>query len=562
MSSIVLGKSGEKNVSIDLDVLLRTRLLVQANSGGGKSWLLRRFAEQAFGKIPLILIDPEGEFASLREKFGFVLAGKGGETPADIRSAALLAHKLLELRASAVCDIYDLKPQTRHHWVRLFLESLVDAPKKLWRPTIVIVDEAHVYCPEKGQGESEAFGAMADLVTRGRKRGFCAVFATQRLAKLSKNVSAELLNRLIGMTFEDVDLERAAQTLSVPRADQIDFFKQMKVIEPGLFWGLGRAIAKDRTLVHVGNVETTHPEPGKASYSAEPPPPPEKVKALLPKLADLPKAAEEQAQTVADLKVEIRSLKAQARAQPAAPQPKTIEVPVLTAKEIDHLERIAKSIAESGANTLELGRAVKEKLDKIAVSLTRRPNAGDRPVAPTGTPHRAFSPPPRGRMKEGVRPSSNGNHAPEDLDGVQLRVVRAVRSLHDRNLPIDRVAIARWMGIHPNGGRFNDAVRTLKEAGLLDDDLNMTEKTPLVDPICEDGPEAILHLLDSSKKSRGARRLFEQILTEPAATREELAHRLGIHPNGGRFNDNLRWLKQMGVVPDRGPLKATEGVYL
>jgi DNA helicase HerA-like ATPase len=154
MSSIVLGRDGLKKVTVDIDVLLRTRLLVQANSGGGKSWLLRRFAEQAFGKIPLIIVDPEGEFSSLREKFGFVLVGKGGETPADPRSAALLAHKLLELQASAVCDIYELKPQTRHHWVKVFLEALVDAPKKLWRPTIVIVDEAHVYCPEKARARA------------------------------------------------------------------------------------------------------------------------------------------------------------------------------------------------------------------------------------------------------------------------------------------------------------------------------------------------------------------------------------------------------------------------
>ncbi len=72
MSSIVIGHNDQnKSVALDLDILIRTRLLVQANSGGGKSWLLRRFAEETFGKVPLIIIDPEGEFATLREKFGF-----------------------------------------------------------------------------------------------------------------------------------------------------------------------------------------------------------------------------------------------------------------------------------------------------------------------------------------------------------------------------------------------------------------------------------------------------------------------------------------------------------
>ena len=108
MSKIEIGRAQGRAVTLDLATLLGTRLLVQANSGGGKSWLLRRLAEQLFGKVPVWITDPEGEFASLRERFGFVLVGKGGETPVDPRTAPLVAHKLLELGASAVFDLYDL----------------------------------------------------------------------------------------------------------------------------------------------------------------------------------------------------------------------------------------------------------------------------------------------------------------------------------------------------------------------------------------------------------------------------------------------------------------------
>lgn len=369
MSSIVLGQiadSGRK-ASLDLDVMLRTRLLVQANSGGGKSWLLRRLAEQLFGKIPVILIDPEGEFSTLRERYGYVLVGKGGETPADTRSAALVAHKLLELRASAVCDLYEMPAHERHRWVRLFLEALIDAPKRLWRPTVVIVDESHVYVPEKGQGESEAFAAMAGLVTRGRKRGFGAVFATQRLAKLSKNVSAEMLNRLVGQTFEDLDLDRAADLLSVPKRERLEFFRQMKVIEPGHFWAFGRALAKNRLLVKVGPVMTTHPEPGTAGYAATPPPAPDKVKALLPKLADLPKQAEEKARTEAELRTEIRSLKGQLAARPREtvekPVEKLVHVPVLSDAQVKGLTAVTEKLA-----------VTVKALDAVRVEITRSVN--------------------------------------------------------------------------------------------------------------------------------------------------------------------------------------------
>lgn len=88
MSTFVVGESSGKNVKMDIDTLLRTRLLIQANSGKGKSWLLRRIAEQLFGKVQVIIVDPEGEFATLREHFDYVLVGKGGETAAHPRIAA------------------------------------------------------------------------------------------------------------------------------------------------------------------------------------------------------------------------------------------------------------------------------------------------------------------------------------------------------------------------------------------------------------------------------------------------------------------------------------------
>ncbi len=81
-----------------LEVLTDTRLLVQANSGGGKSWLLRRILEQTHGRIQQLVIDPEGEFSTLRETGDYVLAARQhGDTVADPRSAKLMAERLLEL---------------------------------------------------------------------------------------------------------------------------------------------------------------------------------------------------------------------------------------------------------------------------------------------------------------------------------------------------------------------------------------------------------------------------------------------------------------------------------
>lgn len=351
MSKIVIGTTTDgKNAQIDVDVLLRTRLLLQANSGKGKSWLLRKLCELLFGKVQVIVIDPEGEFATLREKYDYVLVGKGGETAAHPRIASLTAQRLLELRASAVIDLYEMKPSERHAYVKAFLEAMIDAPKNLWHPVVVIVDEAHIFCPEKGAGESEASESFIGLATRGRKRGYCLVAATQRLGKLRKDAASELNNVIIGGTFIDVDRKRAADALGVYGPELHPFFNEIRILERGKFYCLGPAIATERVLVEVGQVETTHPEAGSSKYAGTAPPTPAKIKELLPRLADLPKEAEEKARTVAELQKKVRELEIELRKRPTTVETKIeekiVETPAISKDVVDQLVSLAEDFRD------------------------------------------------------------------------------------------------------------------------------------------------------------------------------------------------------------------------
>ena len=56
--------------ALDLEELLATRLLVQGNSGSGKSHLLRRLLEQSAPWVQQCVIDPEGDFVTLADRFG------------------------------------------------------------------------------------------------------------------------------------------------------------------------------------------------------------------------------------------------------------------------------------------------------------------------------------------------------------------------------------------------------------------------------------------------------------------------------------------------------------
>lgn len=349
-------------VDCDLDRLISTRLLVQANSGGGKSWLLRRLLEQTHGKVQQIVIDPEGEFATLRQKFDYVLAARqGGDTLADPRTAKLLAERLLELGVSAIVDIYELYPRERIQFVKLFCEALVNAPKALWHPVLVVLDEAHVFCPEREEAESAT--AVSALCSLGRKRGFCAVLATQRISKLAKDAAAECNNKLTGRTSLDVDMKRAAEDLGfTDKQDKL----ALRDLEDGEFFVYGPAFKKGVQRVQVGPVQTEHPKAG-SHLAAVVPPPTDKVKALLPKLSDLPAEAEAREKTTADLKRDLanvrRELTEAKKAQP--PAPKAIEgkrVAVLTDADHALLEKLTNAIASTESTLKERSTKALESL--------------------------------------------------------------------------------------------------------------------------------------------------------------------------------------------------------
>ncbi|QNN64829.1 ATP-binding protein [Sphingomonas rhizophila] len=266
--------SGE-TIPIDLEELLATRLLVQGNSGSGKSHLLRRLLEKSAGQVQQIVIDPEGDFVTLADRYGHVAVEAADHGERDI---ARLAARIREHRVSVVLSLEGLEAEGQMRCAAAFLSALFDAPRDHWYPALVVVDEAQLFAPSGGGEVTEevrraSLGAMTNLMCRGRKRGLAGIIATQRLAKLAKNVAAEASNFLMGRTFLDIDMARAADLLGMERRQA----EQIRDLPCGTFLALGPAIARRPVSVAIGPVETS-------------------ARSVSPKLVPLPQAAAEDVQ--------------------------------------------------------------------------------------------------------------------------------------------------------------------------------------------------------------------------------------------------------------------------
>jgi len=540
MTSLVLGNDPKRGrpVAVDIAVLLRTRLLVQANSGGGKSWLVRRLAEQLFGKVPVILIDPEGEFASLRERYDYALVGPDGDLPADIATAHALAHRLLKLRLSAVCDLFGLPKTARLEWVAAFTRGLIDAPKELWGPCVFVVDEAHTFAPQSAAAPS--LEPMKDVASLGRKRGLCSVLCTQRLAKLNKDVAAECHNVLVGYTKHPTDIAKAREQLELEPRDAAAFAAQVRSIRPGqgLFFASGPAFDDSTPLIKIGPVTTTHPDANTSAQSLVVPPAPAAIRALLAQLRDLPShevpaasaATPVGAQEIARLRDELAAL----RARP--PEIRVREVRTVPAGLREGLAELAR-LATSLAASLSTLPSVVTEAAPVKEAFPVQPAPPNHARKPKPNP----SPPP-----VADRPPTAASRA-----GSAHRLLVPLAQAGDRGLT--RVQLATLVGLSHRGGTFANYLSTLNTAGLAareGDTWKITaDGRSRVGPVpSPSAPAELLALWMPRFTSKTAAMLEHLVKTGSIMSRAELANLIELEGGGGTFANYLSSLRSNGLI--------------
>lgn len=572
---IVIGKTESQQVGFDLATLIDTRLLIQSNSGGGKSHTIRKLLETSHGKVQQIVLDLEGEFNTLREKFDYVLAGKGGDTATDPRSAGLLARRLQELGVSAICDLYELKAHERIRFVRLFLESLVSAPKSLWHPVMVVVDEAHHFCPQQGQAESAA--AVIDLITRGRKRGLCGVLATQRLSKLHKDACAELLNVMVGRVSLDIDQKRAADVLGLSERDQRIALRDLS---PGEFHCYGPGLRVEGRekggviLIRVGSVVTTHPKVGQRRIEA-PPAPTSAIKKVLGKLADLPAEAEDKAKTEADLRREIATLKRELTVHGRS-QPK----PIVDTKEIEKWQQRVSAAESKLSESRKSVAFIQKRLRRLTTGFisasqelpeilklleNHQPDNQSRPI-PTKLPavrsERTVVKPQQ------VTSVQIGNGR---LSKAQQRILNTLAIYEAVGLElVAKNAVAAYAGVSPTSGGYFNNLGVLRTLGLVEypsggmvsltDEGRQVANPAKIPATLGDLHQGWLAVVTKSQAS------ILEVLIEIYPNdidKNELAEQIGVSPTSGGYFNNLGRLRTLGAAeyPTPRRIKATNLVF-
>jgi hypothetical protein len=462
--AIDLGRTNTGTAGMmDLEELLATRLLVQGNSGSGKSHLLRRLMEQSAPWVQQAVIDPEGDFTSLADRYGHLVIDAAAHTEEAMTAAG---DRVRRHRVSVVLNLEGLEVDRQLRHAASFLNGLFDAERDYWTPMLVVVDEAQLFAPAAGGDTSDdarraALSAMTDLMCRGRKRGLAGIIATQRLAKLAKNVAAEASNFLMGRTFLDIDMARAADLLGMERRQA----EQFRDLQRGHFIGLGPALSRRPLAIRVGAVETQSRGSG-PSLTPLPQTAPEEARELIlaapdpvaPRPARRPPPAPPQ-----DILAQLAQASANARpatARVTEPEPSPEE---LAEREARTGAILRDMLAEPDAAFRPIGVLYQDLLVRLRIHAV----PGKPPELPAFrrmlAVARAGVPPEAANDPDWPEAAARAEGLPEDTQGVFLLLAHAAR----QGLPCPSdAAIARAYGSR-SAGRARRLLGWIEEQGLI-----------------------------------------------------------------------------------------------
>ncbi len=291
-------------LSLTVPDLIGQRVAVLGISGSGKTNTVAVLVEELLPRLPVTIVDVEGEYYGLKECYDLLVAGRSmhAEVPLMIENAAAIADISIQRGISVILDLSEYDQDEMQAILLSYFEAIWKASTALKSPYEIVIEEAHEFVPQGSRTPLKTL--LTRFALRGRKRGVGVILASQRSAKVEKDLLTQagilFLHSVVHPT--DVGVYKDL----VPMAGK-DVEQQARELVPGEAFVVR---GKEADRVHIRRRHTFHagatPELGAA-------PPPLKVidAALLEELrATTARAVKDGGDEVSRLKKQLKEAEA------------------------------------------------------------------------------------------------------------------------------------------------------------------------------------------------------------------------------------------------------------
>ena len=196
-----------RDLELDLEAIIGQCIAILGIRGSGKSNTAGVIFEELLrNRYPMSIVDIEGEYFGLKEKYEVLVVGTGDgvEIEIDADCAGEIAQVSMEENVPVVLDLSGFLSEERTELLKAYLSSLWNLAGTLRRPYIIGIEEAHEFIPQGVKNELKEM--IARIALRGRKRGLGAIIVSQRSAKVDKDVLSQAGMLFLHRVVHEVDM--------------------------------------------------------------------------------------------------------------------------------------------------------------------------------------------------------------------------------------------------------------------------------------------------------------------------------------------------------------------
>lgn len=239
--------------------LVGRSIAVLGITGSGKTNTTAVLIEELLTSgIPLTIVDIEGEYWGLKEKFEVLVAGRSEHSELEVGpgNAAKLAEVSVKRGISIILDLSDFTQEESYEFLVQYFTSLWNTSSVTRRPYQIILEEAHEFIPQ-GSG-TPLKQILTRIALRGRKRGLGIILVSQRSAKVEKDVLTQASLLFLHKVIHPIDLKIYKDLVPLPSASVEEMVRKLQPGEAIIIYNhqINVIHIRLRRTFHVGSTPT------------------------------------------------------------------------------------------------------------------------------------------------------------------------------------------------------------------------------------------------------------------------------------------------------------------
>lgn len=205
------------SLKMPLDVFIGESVGVLGIKGSGKTNTAAVLIEELLsGGLPLTIVDIEGEYWGLKEKFEILVAGRSSNVDLEVNAAQ--AGKIAEFSVvhgiSVILDLSDFTQEEMFDFLLEYFKSLWEICFTTRRPYEIVLEEAHEFVPQTIRTPLKE--VLTRIALRGRKRGLGLISVSQRSAKVEKDILTQASILFLHRVVHPIDIKIYQDILPLP----------------------------------------------------------------------------------------------------------------------------------------------------------------------------------------------------------------------------------------------------------------------------------------------------------------------------------------------------------